>query len=100
MINKKSILILLCIFCISGCGYRNIPINESLLRATAACSIAGSKISSKDTIEKKYKRKDCPVCKGKGWYISGDDIAKVDCGYCEPEQKLESMKPETLIRRR
>jgi hypothetical protein len=23
------------------------------------------------------------VCKGKGWYISGDGIKKVDCGYCE-----------------
>jgi len=34
---------------------------------------------------KRYKRKDCPVCKGKGWYISGDGIKKVDCGYCEPE---------------
>ena len=34
---------------------------------------------------KKYKRKDCPICEGKGWYISGDGIKKVDCGYCEPE---------------
>jgi hypothetical protein len=34
---------------------------------------------------KKYPRKSCPVCKGKGWYMSGDTIKKVDCGYCEPE---------------
>lgn len=34
---------------------------------------------------KKYPRKNCPVCKGKGWYMSGDTIKKVDCGYCEPE---------------
>jgi hypothetical protein len=40
----------------------------------------------------KYKRKDCPVCKGKGWYISGDEITKVDCGYCEPEKSIESHK--------
>jgi len=40
---------------------------------------------------KKYKRKDCPVCKGKGWYISGDDIKKVDCGYCEPEDGNSSI---------
>lgn len=49
-------------------------------------NLAGGIIKAKhtDTI-KKYKRKDCPVCKGKGWYISGDGIKKVDCGYCEPE---------------
>jgi hypothetical protein len=53
---------------------------------SGVCLTAGV-ISSEnpDTETKKYKRKDCPVCKGKGWYISGDGIAKVDCGYCEPE---------------
>ena len=48
-------------------------------------------------VEKKYKRKDCPVCKGKGFYISGDGISKVDCGYCEAEKtsvpKLQEVKP-------
>lgn len=34
---------------------------------------------------KKYPRKNCPVCKGKGWYMSGDKIKKVECGYCEIE---------------
>lgn len=54
---------------------------------TAVVTLAGGVIKSKqiDTI-KKYKRKDCPVCKGKGWYISGDGIAKIDCGYCETEK--------------
>lgn len=54
---------------------------------TAVITLVGGVIKSKqvDTI-KKYKRKDCPVCKGKGWYISGDGIAKVDCGYCEAEK--------------
>jgi hypothetical protein len=48
--------------------------------------LAGSviKVSHQET-NKKYPRKNCPVCKGKGWYISGDGIKKVDCGYCEPE---------------
>ncbi len=49
--------------------------------------------AKKDTPIVKYKRKDCPVCKGKGWYISGDGIAKVDCGYCEPESE-EQPEPE------
>ena len=55
---------------------------------TAVVTLVGGRIaaSATDVIPvKKYKRKDCPVCKGKGWYISGDGIAKVSCGYCEPE---------------
>lgn len=69
-------------------------------QAAAACSIAGAKIcNTNNNIEKKYNRKDCPVCKGKGWYISGDKITKVQCGYCEPEKKTET-PPKTLIRKR
>lgn len=45
---------------------------------------------------KKYKRKDCPVCKGKGWYISGDGIEKVTCGYCE-EEKSSQTEDSTVI---
>ena len=40
-------------------------------------------------ISKKYKRKECPVCKGTGKYLSGDGIKMTDCGYCEPESKSE-----------
>lgn len=57
----------------------------------AVVVLAGSIVSSQnDTDTKKYKRKDCPVCKGKGWYISGDGIKKVDCGYCYVETKAEN----------
>ena len=54
---------------------------------TAPVTLAGAVIKAK-SIETthKYKRKDCPVCKGKGWYMSGDGIEKVECGYCEPEK--------------
>ena len=40
---------------------------------TSVVTLVGAKISAeqKETVVKKYKRKDCPVCKGKGWYISG-----------------------------
>jgi len=52
--------------------------------STAVVTVVGAHIKAKDTpIVSKYQRKDCPVCKGKGWYISGDGIEKVDCGYCE-----------------
>lgn len=58
---------------------------------TAAVVLAGAKVASsqQDTIIEKYKRKDCPVCKGKGWYMSGDGIKKIDCQYCEPETKTQ-----------
>lgn len=52
-------------------------------------AVAGGIIKAKHIDStKKYKRKDCPVCKGKGWYISGDGIAKVSCGYCEEDQSV------------
>lgn len=57
--------------------------------------IAGGVIKAKHEADnlKKYKRKDCPVCKGKGWYISGDNIKKVECGYCEPENQSINLIP-------
>ena len=62
---------------------------------TAVVTLAGAKIVAehRDIVVAKYKRKDCPVCKGKGWYVSGDGISKVDCGYCEEESKDLSNPP-------
>lgn len=55
---------------------------------TATVVLSGGIIKAQSVVvDKKYKRKDCPVCKGKGYYISGDGISKVDCGYCEPDKK-------------
>lgn len=52
---------------------------------TSVVTIVGAKIAAQNSkTVKKYKREDCPVCKGKGWYISGDGIAKINCQYCEP----------------
>lgn len=58
---------------------------------TAAVTLVGGviKTSHGDNVQKKYKRKDCPVCKGQGWYISGDKITKVNCGYCEEDKKAQ-----------
>lgn len=57
---------------------------------TASVVLAGGIIKAQNIDNvKKYKRKDCPVCKGSGWYISGDGISRVTCGYCEPETKKE-----------
>lgn len=55
---------------------------------TSAVCLVGGVIKAKNIVDNsKYKRKDCPICKGKGWYMSGDKISKVDCGYCEPDNK-------------
>ena len=63
---------------------------------TAVVTLVGAKIAASniDKPVEKYKREDCPVCKGKGWYISGDNLAKVDCVYCEEETKEE---PEPVV---
>lgn len=80
--NKLIVPILLCSIA-SNAIFSSYDYNGSTI---AAVTLAGGIISAQhSTIEKKYKRKDCPVCKGKGWYISGDDITKVPCGYCEPD---------------
>lgn len=64
--------------------------NTRPISTTAAVVIAGAHIKARDIpINHKYNRKDCPVCKGKGWYISGDDITKVNCGYCEEKPNTE-----------
>lgn len=56
---------------------------------TSAVVLSGGIIKSThiEPSDQKYKRKDCPVCKGTGKYLSGDGIKMVDCGYCEPEKK-------------
>lgn len=61
---------------------------------TSVVCVAGAIIKSRwSEKEKKYPRKDCPVCKGKGWYMSGDGISKVDCGYCEPTNEFLPTEP-------
>lgn len=61
--------------------------------------LAGSIIKVKNTENnKKFKRKDCPVCKGTGKYLSGDKIKMVDCGYCIPEESSDQViHPEITI---
>lgn len=52
--------------------------------STSVVTLVGAHIKARDfPINTKYKRKECPVCKGTGKYISGDGIKEVDCGYCE-----------------
>lgn len=65
---------------------------------TSAVTLVGGIVKAQhiDSV-KKYKRKDCPVCKGKGWYISGDKITKVDCGYCEPDQEKQPDDCKTRV---
>lgn len=66
---------------------------------TAPVVIAGSIIKTKHIQDSsvKYKRKDCPVCKGKGWYMSGDGILKIDCTYCEVDKASISISPAISI---
>jgi hypothetical protein len=85
----KKIICLILIFVTS-----NVAIAQNI-SSLAAVTMAGGIIKAQhgDGVTKKYPRKDCPVCKGKGWYISGDKISKVDCGYCEPEKSSVGLEP-------
>lgn len=87
MINK--VLIILSIITSTALYYNT----NQYVDTTGSVVIAGSIVSSKHNVDtKKHKRKDCPVCKGKGWYISGDGISRVDCGYCEPDSSSIDIK--------
>ena len=72
---------------LSGYGYNG--------STTSAVTLVGGIIKSThiEPSNKKYKRKDCPVCKGTGRYLSGDGIKMVDCGYCEVEKKDSNIPP-------
>jgi hypothetical protein len=70
---------------------------------TSAVVLSGGIIKSThiEPADQKYKRKNCPICKGTGKYLSGDGIKMVDCGYCEPDKKEEKVakpEPQKIIR--
>jgi hypothetical protein len=80
--NKLASLCLVCVL------LTNLNISPYTGSTTASVVLSGGIISARHVdVDKKYKRKDCPVCKGKGWYMSGDNITKVPCGYCEPDKQ-------------
>lgn len=85
--NKTIIALLLVSYIFAASGYYG--------STTAPVTLAGGIIKSKSVVEvvKKYKRKDCPVCKGVGWYMSGDKIKKIECSYCEPDKGSISIGP-------
>ncbi|NBT07557.1 MAG: hypothetical protein EBS98_02025 [Chitinophagia bacterium] len=49
-------------------------------------------------VDHKYSRKDCPICKGTGKYLSGDGIKMVDCGYCEPPKTQNVTQSQPVIK--
>ena len=76
---------IICLFLATSFVFANYGYNGS---TTSAVTLVGGIIKAKHIDkEKKYPRKNCPVCKGTGKYLSGDKIKMVDCGYCEPESK-------------
>lgn len=76
------------IFCILICSSLFLSQAHYYGSSTAAVTLAGAVIAANNMdIVKKYKRKDCPVCKGKGWYMSGDNIKKIECQYCENNEQ-------------
>lgn len=96
MLNKALALFLVLSFAAAGEHYKG--------STTAPVVIAGAVIQATHEPDnfKKYPRKECPVCKGTGKYLSGDGISMNDCGYCEPEKSayieaVEEVKKPTPI---
>lgn len=81
--------------------FTGLSLNKLDYSTTSVVTLVGAIIQSRqiDVPNVKYKRKDCPVCKGKGWYISGDLISKVDCGYCEPDNPTETKHDQSEPRK-
>lgn len=73
-------------FCILIASTLGIAVSLPKYSTTSVVTVVGAVVGTchQDIEKEKYKRKDCPVCKGKGWYLSGDGIAKINCQYCEP----------------
>lgn len=93
MVNLKYLLL----FCFTA-SVAASPNNLNYY-STGIVTLVGAHIAAQkdiDTKPEKHKRKDCPICKGKGWYISGDGIKKIDCQYCEPESEEELWQTEIL----
>jgi hypothetical protein len=84
--EKKVKVVLLCILLL----YSSYCYAQSSLSCVV---LAGAKIKASSVVDNtKPKRKDCTVCKGKGWYMSGDGIKRIDCNYCEPDNNVSSSK--------
>lgn len=83
-------VILLCSIVLFGYGYEG--------STTSAVTLVGGIIKSThiEPSDTKYKRKNCPVCKGTGQYLSGDGIKMVDCGYCEEEKPKKQSAPSPV----
>lgn len=63
-------------------------------KAMAAVTDAAGGLDRPDVKPVKPLRKDCKVCKGEGWYLSGDGIARIECKNCiGPPVNLSSLPP-------
>lgn len=72
-------------------------VNSLQPSSTATVSLIGGIIQARHIAEQsdsKYPRDECPVCEGKGWYMSGDGISQVECGYCEPVKQEPTLAEE------
>ena len=84
--NKLFACLLICMVSFGDYGYKG--------STTSVVTLVGGIIKAQNVVvDHKYKRKDCPICLGKGYYISGDKITKVECGYCEPEKNTQKDAP-------
>lgn len=75
-------------FLISGCGTKTVEkqyIDDRYTTFAAAVIVHEGIVNPAQevSVTKKYKRSECPECKGSGVIVSGDGIHKQTCPYCE-----------------
>lgn len=89
---QRLINILTVMLVISGChvGLSTISREPSRFQSVIACAQALTLDGSTDSTPnpaKKYRRSECPECKGKGYIMSGDGLFKQNCPYCVPDSE-------------
>lgn len=88
--------ICLVLLVITGCDnlvQKEYP-REQSKTVIANVIVKDSLIAPVDTpvVDQKYKRSECPECKGTGKLKSGDGLNDTECKYCEPDKKMAAVE--------
>ena len=93
MVNKLYGFVLFIVLAITGCETKVVEKHYTSENYTPAASaflvyegIVNPSKGGGGEVVVKYKRSECPECKGKGRIIQGDGHSE-ECPHCEPDKK-------------
>jgi hypothetical protein len=87
--------ILICLVLLTGCGetVKNYP-KEQYKTIVACVVVRNHMVNPAEVINTtKYKRSECPECKGTGILKTGDGLGQTVCPYCVADNTPEPVKP-------